>query len=570
MWSQQKGHTKHLLSILLCLTFIHGGRAAYKSTDLLCAPRVPVQLYRHLRREEQAQIETAQLYSTAGDHSTLRFSTPVAPEYPAYTFDQRVSHLDDVPAPVEKETFKQRYWFNAEHYKPGGPVFLLDGGETNGEDRFPFLRQGVLEILSKAHNGIGIILEHRYYGESFPVENLTTDSMRFLSTEMSLLDSKYFAQNVKLPGVDHFNNSLAPWIYCGGSYAGAKAAFARKLYPDVFWGAIASSAVTKAIAEFSEYYEPIRKSAPRQCVNLLINHTNLIDQLLDLKNYAVTSSLKSLFGLPNVTMADDFVNTLATPLGSWQGQNWDPAVGSRKFDEFCDALTNEKNEVSSEVRGAHTGLEDGINHFGWSWPNPKAFAELAKYAQYIRTNVASLCPVEMRQDECFGNEGVDLTGLDQSSWRSWTWQYCTEFGYFITSSPDASERLVSRRIDVKYTRAICQKAFPDGKVVRMPNRPNVEKINKWGGYKIRAPRLAFVDGSRDPWLYATPHSPHAKDRKDTLEEPFKMIEGGVHHWDQNGRPRSEPGPIRAIHSQEIEFVAHWLREWEERGRWRPE
>ncbi|SCV73373.1 BQ2448_7299 [Microbotryum intermedium] len=572
MWAMQKCHMKHLLSILFCLILTHVAGAALKSSDLLRAPRVPVQLYGLLQREEQAKAETSQLYSTFQDNSTLRFSSAEdPPQYQAYTFDQRVSHLDDIPAPVENESFKQRYWFNAEHYKPGGPVFLLDGGETNGEDRFPFMRQGILEILSRAHNGIAFILEHRYYGESFPVNNLTTDSMRFLSTEMSLLDSKYFAQNVKPPGVNGFNNNASPWIYYGGSYAGAKAAFARKLYPDVFWGAIASSAVTKAIAEFWEYYEPIRKSAPRQCVQLLINHTNLIDQLLDLNNYAVTSSLKFLFGLPNVTMADDFVNTLAFPLGSWQERNWDAAVGSHAFGRFCEALTSANVEIPSEVRDTHTLLESRITQFGW--PSRKAFAELTKYAQYIRTNVASLCPAEMSQDECFGHEGVDSTGLDQSSWRSWTWQFCTEFGFFITSSPKPSERLVSRRIDVKYTSAVCQKAFPDGELVRMPSWPNVERINKWGGYKIRAPRLAFVDGSMDPWLYATPHSPHTKGRKDSLEEPYKLIDGGVHHWDENGRSgRSggEPDSIRDIHAQEIEFVAFWLREWEERGRWRPE
>ena len=32
------------------------------------------------------------------------------------------------------------------------------------QDRLPFLDTGIVEILAKATNGIGIILEHRYYG----------------------------------------------------------------------------------------------------------------------------------------------------------------------------------------------------------------------------------------------------------------------------------------------------------------------------------------------------------------------------------------------------------------------
>lgn len=73
----------------------------------------------------------------------------------------------------------------------------------------------------------------------------------------SLQDSAYFATHVVLPGLeDHkLHPHEVPWIYYGGSYAGAKAAFARKLFPHVFWGAIASSAVTTAVIDFWEYYE---------------------------------------------------------------------------------------------------------------------------------------------------------------------------------------------------------------------------------------------------------------------------------------------------------------------------
>jgi hypothetical protein len=37
-------------------------------------------------------------------------------------------------------------------------------------------------------------LEHRYYGKSHATSNLSTDSLRFLSTEQSLADHAYFAK----------------------------------------------------------------------------------------------------------------------------------------------------------------------------------------------------------------------------------------------------------------------------------------------------------------------------------------------------------------------------------------
>ena len=36
------------------------------------------------------------------------------------------------------------------------------------KDRLPFLDTGIVEILAKATNGLGIVLEHRYYGTTTP------------------------------------------------------------------------------------------------------------------------------------------------------------------------------------------------------------------------------------------------------------------------------------------------------------------------------------------------------------------------------------------------------------------
>lgn len=95
-----------------------------------------------------------------------------------------------------------------------------------------------------------MILEHRYYGESWPVSNLSTDSFRFLDTAQALADVAHFARTVQFPGLEHVNLSAphTAWISYGGSYAGAQSAFLRKVYPELFWGAIASSAVTTVSA----------------------------------------------------------------------------------------------------------------------------------------------------------------------------------------------------------------------------------------------------------------------------------------------------------------------------------
>jgi Serine carboxypeptidase S28 len=132
-------------------------------------------------------------------------------------------HNDSKYAPHALGTFPLRYWFDSGHYKPGGPVILLAAGETDGVDRLPILQKGIVSILSRATNGIGVVLEHRYYGQSFPVKNLSIRSLRFLDTQQALADTAFFARNVKFPGLETLplNPDRTPWIVYGGSYAGS-------------------------------------------------------------------------------------------------------------------------------------------------------------------------------------------------------------------------------------------------------------------------------------------------------------------------------------------------------------
>lgn len=50
----------------------------------------------------------------------------------------------------------------------------------------------VIQILMQATNGLGVILENRYYGESFPFNSSSTDELAYLTTEQSLSSSCLF------------------------------------------------------------------------------------------------------------------------------------------------------------------------------------------------------------------------------------------------------------------------------------------------------------------------------------------------------------------------------------------
>lgn len=61
-------------------------------------------------------------------------------------------------------TYKNRFWVNDQYYQEGGPVFVHDGGETNGEKHakdYLFNSSSYLGDLLRKFKGIGVFWEHR-------------------------------------------------------------------------------------------------------------------------------------------------------------------------------------------------------------------------------------------------------------------------------------------------------------------------------------------------------------------------------------------------------------------------
>lgn len=237
----------------------------------------------------------------------------------------KVDHFPDSPryAPHTTKTFSQRYYFDASYYKPGGPIYLYIGGETSGPSRFINLQTGIIRLLMEATNGLGVILENRYYGRSYPFNLSTTDNLRFLTTEQTIADNANFAQNAKFPGVPGNSNGTlnapnSPWILYGGSLAGAETSFSLKEYggdAGILWGGIASSGVTYASLEYPEWYMPIQKYAPQDCMASINAIVEKIDYVFSTGNAALINKMQSVFGMEGM-FAGDFAQAIAFPSGS--------------------------------------------------------------------------------------------------------------------------------------------------------------------------------------------------------------------------------------------------------------
>ncbi|PWN50319.1 hypothetical protein IE53DRAFT_296762, partial [Violaceomyces palustris] len=508
--------------------------------------------------------------------------------------------------------FNQRYFYSLRHYVPSSkrkdkgpvPVFVLDSGETSAVNRIPYLDHGILDILAEATGGIGVVLEHRYYGTSVPDRSKLgpgsvwgVDQLRWLNNRQALQDSAEFVKNVRFEGVEEADARRI--IYYGGSYPGARAAHMRVLYPDLIYGAIASSAVVAAVDEFPEYFYPIARGAEPSCSQAIQSAIGYIDKIIapnprtgsvqPERDVAKARELLSLFGLGDLSSFTDFANLLTAPLGSFQALNWDPQVSSPEFARFCSALTQNGTVTHGSPR-ATTNVERDQIFFSAS-SDVEIPPEVAGYASFMKQNYVEPClngegeggeddatesPKKRSADECFSSDlgnFLNQTELDDN--KAWTFQVCTTWGYLMTSPPvpslgdhPGSERpsgpkLISTLLDYDYAHAVCKEGYQPGEHFEIPARPNVTEVNSIGGFGIEMDRLAFIDGQYDPWRPATVHSEEfamGGARSDTLDRPFKLIADCWHHCDENGNKDGTvvPPRVKAIHKQEVEFVKHWL------------
>jgi len=142
------------------------------------------------------------------------------------------------------------------------------------------------------------------------------------------------------------------------------------------------------------------------------------------------ASMKSTFGLPNITYDSDFVSTLANNgIGGWQGRNWDPAVGDKSFDRYCANITTD-----TLLYPATAGLKETVQNLteasGYPSASDKFITRMLNWIGYVNATLVTSCAGNNQtQDQCYSTHNDTLYAqidFSQQGWRSWAYQYCTE------------------------------------------------------------------------------------------------------------------------------------------------
>ncbi|KAI0310241.1 peptidase S28 [Amylostereum chailletii] len=456
-----------------------------------------------------------------------------------YYFDQLIDHNN-----ASLGTFKQRYWTTWNYYETGGPIILFTPGELNAETFTGYLTNRTINgQMAQQHNGATIVLEHRFYGQSNPLPDLSVESFQYHTIHQAVEDIEYFAKNVKLPmpGGDQVAPGQAPWIMVGGSYSGVLTAYTMEKKPGLFQAGYASSAPVQNIFNFWRYFEPIREGMPKNCSNDVQAALAAFDSTVS--NATAFKALQDQFGMGAVTHQDDVTGALRINLWTWQELNPSDGPGT-KFFKFCDALEVDKDGAIAPEAGF------GAEH------------ALAAWAAYFKnTTLPNYCG-NVDAETCLGSYDGTLdywtnTSVDNAG-RSWSWIVCNEVGFLQDTAPDDQPSLVSRIVTVAGDQRQCQLMFP--KAFPTPPVAKVDVTNAaYGGWNISVDRLFFANAQRDPWRDATV-SAEGLTPSGTPAENIGVSD--AFHCSDLLTRNTVDATVLAVQQKGLAQVKKWVAEWQ--------
>ncbi|KAK9728182.1 hypothetical protein K7432_001291 [Basidiobolus ranarum] len=421
---------------------------------------------------------------------------------PEQWFDQKIDHFSH-----KTSVFKQRYFLNSTYFKPGGPVYLYSPGEGPARP----VGGGQLRNLAQATNGLIVGLEHRYYGKSLPTAQSTFEGMKYLTVNQGLADFANFIKKFKHNGV----NSKTKWALVGGSYAGGQASWGRQKYPELIHAALASSGPVQAQADFYEYDLTLTEAIP--CSKDLHRVTKYIDGILDKGNKKEILSLKTTFGLQNITDNADFAFAYTDILAGLV-QYYKPAAID-PFDAFCKPFKTAKS------------VQDKLKVWG----------------AYISNQVTGPDSLHF-----YDYEGMNKN-LAHDDTKGWYWQTCIELGYFQTAPRGSLPRVRSKHCDLKQQLKACEKIF--GRKMT----PNIKKFNReHKGWHVRTSRIFYADGEIDPWRKLSVNSPHAPKRQSKPSNPLAVIKKGSHCTDLGSDSPFDTQSLKDTRKAQVETFKKWM------------
>ncbi|XP_070685910.1 thymus-specific serine protease [Pempheris klunzingeri] len=429
-------------------------------------------------------------------------------------------------------TFPQRFFVNDAHWqRPDGPVFLFIGGEG------PIFEFDVLAghhvDMAEEHGALLLALEHRFYGHSINPDGLKTENLADLSSQQALADlavfHQYISQSLTLSGRN-------TWISFGGSYSGALSAWFRGKFPHLVFGAVASSAPVRAKLDFSAY-------------------SNVVG--LSLMNEAVGGSEKCLAGVREAFAAVE--SALMGGNASQVAVDFGCCQTPEELDDQIELMQSLADIAMGTVQYNEEGVLMSIKELcavmtskseAYEEKETEAYSRLIKLSQIYRSTSEEPC-LDISHEKAVKDLMSTTIRSDRRAERQWTYQTCTEFGFYQTCEDALCP--FSGLVTLQTQTEVCSMVFGISQH-SLPGR--IAFTNTYyGGDNARTRRVLYVNGGLDPWKELSV----VQDRTEDGEEAQSVfIKDTAHCADMMSRVTDRCSLKKA--REEIEkHVASWLR-----------
>ncbi|GMT34455.1 hypothetical protein PFISCL1PPCAC_25752 [Pristionchus fissidentatus] len=463
-------------------------------------------------------------------------------QYPGQTisnFSQKFDHFDA----LDQRRWNQRAFYNpihADRDKSSGQdiVFLMIGGEGREGAKWSGDDNVMIMQYAQTYGATVFDLEHRFFGDSRPINDMKTSSLRYLTTEQALADLAYF---ITVMNQEHkFKNPK--WITFGGSYPGALCAQFRSKYPELTAGAVASSAPLWLSLDFYQYadvVESVLKQTPIENEKNL-RCDELVRQAFDrMQQLSLTAAgrqelnqklrLDPPFG--DATTKADINNLFANLYDAHQGMIQYTYDGSSdKSKNYATAanlcrLYNQDKDLIDNV----WDLLQYYNQY-WNGVNITKFAN--SYDDMIK---------ELQETD------YDILGDGGNEGRGWLWLCCNEIGYLQTTDGDS---IFGSTLPMNYFYDMCTDMFGDD-----INAPFIRDNNRaaqdfYGGVDdFDATNLCLPNGKFDPWSALGYYKADAARNIVPV-----VIEGAAHCSDMYPPYDNEPKALPAAREQIFAFL----------------
>ncbi|CAG2100980.1 unnamed protein product [Medioppia subpectinata] len=418
-------------------------------------------------------------------------------------YDQKVDYFNK----QDNRTFKQMYYVDDSHYKTGGPVFLMISGESFASPIW-VSNATYMGEMAKKYGALAVVLEHRYYGKSIPTPDLSTQNLKYLSSEMALKDTEQFAlyltKKLSLEG--------NKWVVFGGSYAG-------NLYPNIAVGAIASSAPVRAAVDAMEFLGVTSESLGKECSENIRKASLEMNELL--KTPEGVTKLRKILNL-----CDTF-----------DGKN----VNNNRFLAEQMMWTIVSNALS----------KTGIDKIRGIMNDTSIGTPLERYSKVTEMIGSSICHDYHYSHRIAPLKNTTIDPMGFQLMRQWIYQTCTEFGYYQSS--DLPNSPFEHNIPVEYYTQQCAQVYGP-QFTPQSIQKAVDRTNAYyGGLKPNVTNVVFPNGSLDPW--------HSLSVLKDLNNSTKavMIEGGDHCSDMWASTSNDSESLKNAHKLIDQQIGEYLK-----------